>query len=112
MQTWPSAVAQAGTSQWPQVAGLATHNRLLLSTLESPVPSLFTLLKLLLFFLPSDNHTLARCDCSHWSLHTALADPWVTFSRKQLSMVCLCQGLEGRSVGGIAVQQVSVFLYP
>lgn len=44
-----SAAAQAGTSPWPQEVGLITHNRLLLSTLESPVPSLLTVLKLLCF---------------------------------------------------------------
>jgi hypothetical protein len=34
---------------WFQVVGLATYNRLSLSTLESPVPFLFIMLKLLYF---------------------------------------------------------------
>ena len=37
-QTWSPVAAQAGTSPWPQVA---TPNRLLLSTLESPIPLSF-----------------------------------------------------------------------
>lgn len=37
------------TSPWPQTSGLATHNRLFLSFLMSPVPPLFTRLKLFCF---------------------------------------------------------------
>jgi hypothetical protein len=39
------------TSPWPQMAGLVVDSRLLLSTLESPVPPLSIMLKLLHFFL-------------------------------------------------------------
>lgn len=45
IQTWPWAAIWAGTSPWPQVAELATHNRLLLSTLRSLVSSLSKMLK-------------------------------------------------------------------
>lgn len=44
-QTWPSATARAGTLPWPQMAGQSPHMRLFLSTLESPVPSFFIVLK-------------------------------------------------------------------
>jgi hypothetical protein len=44
--SWPSATSQAGTSPGLQVAGLATHTRLLLPTLEYPDPCLFIRLKL------------------------------------------------------------------
>lgn len=47
MQTWPSEAAPTGTSPWPPVAGLTTHGRRLLSTLGSPIPSLFIMFKLL-----------------------------------------------------------------
>lgn len=48
-----SNLGWAGTSPWPQLAGLATHSRLLLSTLDFAVPSLFVMLKLLHFCFSS-----------------------------------------------------------
>jgi hypothetical protein len=56
-QTWPLVGAQDGTSPLPQVAEQASHIKLFLSTLESPVPPLFIILKL--FVSPSvlsDHH--------------------------------------------------------
>lgn len=38
--------ALSGSLPWPLVVELATDNRLLLSTLESPAPSLFIMFKL------------------------------------------------------------------
>lgn len=45
----PSAAVQAVTSPWTKVGQLATHNRLVLSTLKSPDPSFFIILNLLHF---------------------------------------------------------------
>lgn len=57
-----------------RVIGLATYNRLLLSTLKSPIPSSFILSKLLcLSFLPSDHHTLTYCDGTNCKLAMWLA---------------------------------------
>lgn len=50
--------AQAGTSLWPQVEVKAFHIRLFLTTVESPVPPLFMVHKLLLFL---SHHTHAHC---------------------------------------------------
>lgn len=50
--------AQAGTSLWPQVEVKASHIRLFLTTVESPVPPLFMVHKLLLFL---SHHTHAHC---------------------------------------------------
>ena len=59
-----------------QVAGLATHSRLLLSTLESPVPSFFIILKLSNFsYFPSVYHILAYCGCSCCRVAMRLAHP-------------------------------------
>lgn len=48
IQTWLPEAAWAGTSLWPQVVCLATHNRLLF-TFESQVHALFIMLRLLHF---------------------------------------------------------------
>lgn len=49
---------QAGTSLWPQVEVKVSHIRLFLTTVESPVPPLFMVHKLLLVL---SHHTHARC---------------------------------------------------
>lgn len=61
------------TSLWPRVAGQATHIRLFLSTLESPVASLFRLLKLFCFsFSPiSPPHTCTSQWLLLWVGHMA-----------------------------------------
>ena len=80
-QTW-HLVGQLvlGLHQWPQVAGMATHNWLLLSTLKSPVSSLFMMLNVLFLpfslIWPPHTHTL------WW-----LAGPWVTFPFMLLGVV-------------------------
>ena len=80
-QTGPSVEAPVGTSLWPQGSGLATHHRLLLSTLTSPVPSLSVMLKLFISLsLPSAYHIFAYCNglCCRWAMR--LTGPWVTSS--------------------------------
>lgn len=83
---------------------LITHNRLLLSVLDSPVPSLLRRLKLLHFsFISSSfHHIVTDCGscCRPVTWADRLVDPWVTiFSDK-----------EGRSVGGLEVHRsLSVF---
>lgn len=56
------------------VIGLATYNRLLFSTLKSPIPSSFISFKLLcLSFLPFDHHTLTYCGGTNCKLAMWLA---------------------------------------
>lgn len=69
-----SVAPWAGTLPWPQLAGLGTHNRLLVSSLESPVPFLFIRLKLLHFSsppMPPDTCTLwwfpLQAGCGWWA---------------------------------------------
>lgn len=57
----PQVAVLAGTSPWPQVAGLAARNRLFLSTLQSLV---LALLMLCFFSSPI---------CLPWDLYTAVA---------------------------------------
>lgn len=48
----PLSSSTSGTSPWPQAAGMATHNRLFLSSLMFPVPPPFMRLKLFCFSFP------------------------------------------------------------
>lgn len=60
----------AVTSPWPQVARLATHSRLFLSRLTSPVPSFFITSNYFAFLLLASVHyTLANCSGSLYKLH-------------------------------------------
>lgn len=74
---WPSVAAWAWTSPWPEVAGLPTQDRLLLSILESPVPPLFMMRK------PFRLSFSAIWPPLRWLLlqaeHVA-GRPWATFS--------------------------------
>lgn len=77
----------------------ATHNRLLLSTLDSTVSSLLIIFKLLLSSLPADHHILAHCGGSFCRLDMHLVDPGQHSSvhgSKRVSMTCLCHELEVR----------------
>lgn len=113
-QTWSPVAAQAGTSPWPQVA---TPNRLLLSTLESPIPSFFCNAQAALLFL--------TCLAITTYLHFVVAGMWLEILGGhplctmygtvdiQVSMAQMCYVLEGRSAGGMAIQRfLFVFLLP
>lgn len=47
--TWSLVAAATTDPAWSPVVGLAIHNKLLLSALESPVPPFFIMLKLVNF---------------------------------------------------------------
>lgn len=80
----------------PGGVGLPTHKRIPLFTLESPVPFLFIMLKLLPFSFSSICRPQA---CTLWWL-LLLVGHWVTSSSKLVSMACLCHALEGGQVCG------------
>ena len=92
-QTWSSAKALDGTSPWPQVSGMATHIRLLLSAFESPVLSLFIMLKLPHISLPSD-HVVVLLQagptfCTLWWLLLQAGHTSVSFLGGILHLCCM-----------------------
>ena len=107
------------TLPWPQVAGLASHSWLLLSTLESPDPSPSSCSSCSTSLsLPPDYHMLPHCDGSRCRLVTWLVGPWVTSSICAVwwhtgVMSCLCCALEVVSKGGLVVHMsLCVFPFP
>ena len=81
--------AQAGTSPWRQKAGLASHNRLFLFTLENRVSSLFIMLKLLHFSFLTHLTTTYSSPTADWPC--CCWCPWGSILN--LCYMAWCQGI-------------------
>lgn len=83
-----------GTSLWPQVAGLAIHKRLFLSTPESTLLLFFIMLKMFCFSFFFFHNCLSHiCHCSGSDGHTTWLAAYGVF-------ICLILWCRGREVSG------------